>query len=98
MRLSPFALAAVDAQRRSLGRPVCLPPRPARPTVLINPGAGWGAKRWPVERYAAVAQDLIARGCACWSMPVPAKSRSPTFIVKATLGAATPLAPARLKS
>jgi heptosyltransferase I len=33
-----------------------------RPTVLINPGAGWGAKRWPVERYAAVAQGLIARG------------------------------------
>jgi heptosyltransferase-1 len=31
-------------------------------TVLINPGAGWGAKRWPVERYAAVAQSLIDRG------------------------------------
>ncbi|MGA9672187.1 MAG: glycosyltransferase family 9 protein, partial [Terracidiphilus sp.] len=31
-------------------------------TVLINPGAGWGAKRWPVERYSAVAQGLIARG------------------------------------
>jgi heptosyltransferase-1 len=30
--------------------------------VLINPGAGWGAKRWPVERYAAVAQSLIDRG------------------------------------
>ncbi len=34
-----------------------------RPAVLINPGAGWGAKRWPVERYAAVAQGLIERGC-----------------------------------
>ena len=31
--------------------------------VLINPGAGWGAKRWPVERYAAVAQRLVERGC-----------------------------------
>ncbi|MGD0735101.1 MAG: glycosyltransferase family 9 protein [Terracidiphilus sp.] len=30
--------------------------------VLINPGAGWGAKRWPVERYAAVAKGLAARG------------------------------------
>jgi heptosyltransferase-1 len=30
--------------------------------VLINPGAGWGAKRWPVERYAAVAQGMIDRG------------------------------------
>ena len=30
--------------------------------ILINPGAGWGAKRWPVERYAAVAVELIKRG------------------------------------
>src|SRR5579863_5733976 len=28
------------------------------PAVLLNPGAGWGAKRWPVERYAAVAATL----------------------------------------
>ena len=32
------------------------------PVALINPGAGWGAKRWPPERYAAVAQGLVARG------------------------------------
>ena len=32
------------------------------PAVLINPGAGWGAKRWPVERYAAVASGLIDGG------------------------------------
>lgn len=37
-----------------------LPPD-GRPAVLINPGAGWGAKRWPVERYAAVAKNLVAR-------------------------------------
>jgi heptosyltransferase I len=30
--------------------------------VLLNPGAGWGAKRWPVERYAAVARGLADRG------------------------------------
>lgn len=35
---------------------------PRQPAVLINPGAGWGAKRWPVERYAAVAKALAARG------------------------------------
>jgi heptosyltransferase I len=34
----------------------------SRPAVLINPGAGWGAKRWPAGRYAAVAQGLIERG------------------------------------
>jgi heptosyltransferase-1 len=31
-------------------------------TALINPGAGWGAKRWPAERYAAVARGLMERG------------------------------------
>lgn len=32
-----------------------------RPMALLNPGAGWGAKRWPVERYAAVAAELAGR-------------------------------------
>jgi heptosyltransferase-1 len=30
--------------------------------VLINPGAGWGAKRWPTDRYAAVAAALASMG------------------------------------
>jgi heptosyltransferase-1 len=33
-----------------------------QPAVLVNPGAGWGAKRWPVERYAAVASSLAQQG------------------------------------
>jgi heptosyltransferase-1 len=39
-----------------------LPASERRAAVLLNPGAGWGAKRWPVERYAAVAQTLAGRG------------------------------------
>lgn len=31
--------------------------------VLMNPGAGWGAKRWPAERYGIVAAALYAAGC-----------------------------------
>ncbi len=32
--------------------------------VLLHPGAGWGAKRWPVERYAAAAAALAGEtGC-----------------------------------
>jgi heptosyltransferase I len=26
--------------------------------ILLNPGAGWGAKQWPAERYGAVARRL----------------------------------------
>ncbi|HVM91709.1 MAG TPA: glycosyltransferase family 9 protein [Terriglobales bacterium] len=29
--------------------------------AILNPGAGWGAKQWPVERYGVVAKEL-ARG------------------------------------
>ncbi len=35
---------------------------PDRPAILLNPGAGWGAKRWPVERYTTVACALVERG------------------------------------
>jgi heptosyltransferase-1 len=30
--------------------------------AIINPGAGWGAKRWPAENYAAVARGLCDLG------------------------------------
>ena len=30
--------------------------------AILNPGAGWGAKRWPAERYGQVARALAARG------------------------------------
>jgi heptosyltransferase-1 len=29
---------------------------------ILNPGAGWGAKRWPAERYSSVARALAAEG------------------------------------
>lgn len=30
--------------------------------VILNPGAGWGAKQWPVERYAELARELGNHG------------------------------------
>ena len=30
--------------------------------AILNPGAGWGAKCWPAERYAEVARALAAEG------------------------------------
>jgi len=30
--------------------------------AILNPGAGWGAKRWPAERYGCVAKALDREG------------------------------------
>jgi len=30
--------------------------------VILNPGAGWGAKQWPAERYGGVAKALARSG------------------------------------
>ena len=38
--------------------------RGIRRFVLMNPGAGWGAKCWPAERYGQVAQSLGRMGYA----------------------------------
>jgi heptosyltransferase-1 len=68
-------------------------PRAARqPAALINPGAGWGAKRWPVERYAAVAQGLIERGLRILVNAGPGEEPLAEVIASKTGGAATPLA------
>jgi heptosyltransferase-1 len=64
-----------------------------RPSVLINPGAGWGAKRWPVERYAAVAKELIARGCRVLVNAGPGEEPIADVIVKETAKQANPLVP-----
>lgn len=36
--------------------------RGVREYAILNPGAGWGAKRWPAERYGLVAKALAANG------------------------------------
>jgi heptosyltransferase-1 len=68
-----------------------LAPSAGYPSVLINPGAGWGAKRWPVERYAAVAQMLIGRGFRVLVNAGPGEEPLAEAIAKGTGGAATPL-------
>ncbi len=59
--------------------------------VLINPGAGWGAKRWPAERYAAVAQALAGRGFRVLVNAGPGEEPLVESIVKRSADAATPL-------
>jgi heptosyltransferase-1 len=68
-----------------------LAPAGSQPAALINPGAGWGAKRWPVERYAAVAAGLIARGFRVLVNAGPGEEPLARFISQDTNGAAHPL-------
>ncbi len=66
-----------------------LSPSMTQSTVLINPGAGWGAKRWPVERYSEVAQGLIDRGLRVLVNAGPREEPLAEAISNATGGAAT---------
>ena len=46
------------------------------PLLAVAPGARWPTKRWPVERFAAVAQDLAQeRGAAVVVLGGPDESR-----------------------
>ena len=63
------------------------------PPVLINPGAGWGAKRWPPERYGAVAQGLADRGYEVLVNTGPGEEPLAQIIVQCTKGAARLLMP-----
>ena len=66
-------------------------PEGGKPAVLINPGAGWGAKCWPVERYAAVAQDLIHRGFCVLINVGPGEEPLADAFIQSTNGAVVPL-------
>jgi heptosyltransferase-1 len=68
-----------------------LPSDPKATTVLVNPGAGWGAKRWPVERYTEVAKGLIDRGIHVLVNAGPGEEPLAEAISAATGGTAAPL-------
>jgi len=63
-----------------------------RPVALITPGAGWGAKRWPVGRYASVARGLMERGFRVLVNAGPSEEPLADVIVKESSGGAIPLA------
>ncbi len=45
--IDPEAEAKIDSMLSGLGQ-----------FAILNPGAGWGAKRWPAQRYGEVAREL----------------------------------------
>jgi heptosyltransferase-2 len=48
-----------EAIRKDLAQAFAV--QPERPLLAVAPGARWLTKRWPVERFAQVAQELAAR-------------------------------------
>jgi heptosyltransferase-1 len=68
-----------------------LPLSANQPAVLINPGAGWGAKRWPAERYAEVAKSLAGRGLRVLVNAGPGEGALADAIVQGSGGTATQL-------
>ena len=59
-----------------------------RPVVLLSPGAGWGAKRWPAERYGAVARELHQQGCMVLVNAGPEERAIAAEVVRASGGVA----------
>ncbi len=66
------------------------------PVILLNAGAGWGAKRWPPERYGMVARKLRDAGCLVFLNAGPGEtalaeavqesSNGATMIIEPSLG------------
>lgn len=64
----------------------------ATPFVLLNPGAGWGAKRWPTDRYATVASTLKQAGYKVLVNAGPGEEKLAAEIGKESNKAAEPVA------
>ena len=59
-RLLEYFGIATDPCDLTLARP--RGPSPAPGSVIVHPGCAFGARQWPVDRYAAVARQLAEAG------------------------------------
>jgi heptosyltransferase I len=62
-----------------------------KPLVLLNPGAGWGAKQWPAERYGAAARGLVRDGYTTVVNYGPGEEELAQAVVNGSDGAAQPV-------
>jgi heptosyltransferase-1 len=60
----------------------------ARNFAILNPGAGWGAKRWPAERFGQVAQALAKDGLCSLVNYGPGEEELAVAVESASEGAA----------
>lgn len=75
----PVAESIVEQQLRSQG---------LHSFVLVNPGAGWGAKCWPAERYADVVRALAVHGLRAIVNFGPGEEQLAADVVRASDGCA----------
>jgi heptosyltransferase I len=59
--------------------------------AILNPGAGWGAKRWPAESYGAVARALADRDLAVVVNHGPGEEALAEQVRESSGGTAIPL-------
>ncbi|HEV3037977.1 MAG TPA: glycosyltransferase family 9 protein [Candidatus Angelobacter sp.] len=59
--------------------------------VIINPGAGWGAKQWPPERYGEVARALSLHGLKTLVNAVAGEETLAASVIQASGGNACEL-------
>ena len=57
--------------------------------AILNPGAGWGAKCWPTDRYSAVAKSLANAGMRSIINYGPGEEHLAEQVELASLGVAT---------
>ena len=63
-----------------------------KPILLIHPGAGWGAKRWPPDRYGVVAMEFARRGAVILVNVGPGEEHLGQAVVDSSDGAAVVVA------
>src|SRR6266850_338225 len=95
-----LALAEAVIQRSVPAQKVDLPMDPdaenritslagqARDFAILNPGAGWGAKQWPAERYGLVASELAKDGLRSLINYGPGEEELAAAVEVASAGAA----------
>jgi heptosyltransferase-1 len=59
--------------------------------AILNPGAGWGAKQWPAERYGSVAAKLAEDGLKSLINFGPGEQDLARQVEMASCGAAQPI-------
>lgn len=60
----------------------------ARDFAILNPGAGWGAKQWPPDRYGLVATELAKDGVRSLVNYGPGEEELAAAVESASAGAA----------